>query len=106
VQLAEHRAAARLFEEKLGNLLRRRLAELLSAWERLSAELHNLSPLNILQKGYTLCWKDDFELIRRIEDVETDKDITVTFYKGDFTCRVKSIDAGTLLEERLIKEKK
>ncbi len=105
VQLAEHRAAARLFEEKLVNLLRRRLAELLAAWERLSAELHNLSPLNILQKGYTLCWKDDFELIRRIEDVETDKDITVTFYKGDFTCRVKSIDAGILLEERLVKKK-
>jgi exodeoxyribonuclease VII large subunit len=105
-QLAEHRAAARLFEEKLTNILRRRLAELLAAWERLSAQLHNLSPLNILQKGYTLCWKDDFDLIRRIEDVEKDKDITVTFYKGDFTCRVKSIDAVTRLEERLMKEKK
>ncbi len=106
VQLAENRATARLLEEKLGNILRRRLAGLLSAWERLSAELHNLSPLNILQKGYTLCWKDDFDLIRRIEDVEKDKDITVTFYKGDFTCRVTSIDAERLLEERLIREKK
>ena len=106
VQLAENRAAARLFEEKLANILRRRLAELLAAWERLSAGLHNLSPLNILRKGYTLCWKDDLDLIRRIEEVEMDKDVTVTFYKGDFTCRVKSIDAGSLLEERLIKEKK
>lgn len=106
VQLAEHRAAARLLEEKLANLVRRRLAELHATWERLSAELHSLSPLNILQKGYTLCWKDDFSLIRRIEDVETDKDVTVSFYKGDFTCRVKSIDAETLLEERLTKEKK
>jgi exodeoxyribonuclease VII large subunit len=105
VQLAEHRAAARLSEERLMSLLRRRLAELLADWERLSAQLHNLSPLNILQKGYALCWKDDHRLIRRIEDVEKDKDVTVTFYKGDFTCRVKSIDAGTLLEERLVKEK-
>jgi exodeoxyribonuclease VII large subunit len=105
VQLAEHRAAARLAEERLTSLLRRRLAELLADWERLSAQLHNLSPLNILQKGYALCWKDDHSLIRRIEDVEKDKDVTVTFYKGDFTCRVKSIDAGTLLEERLVKEK-
>ena len=105
VQLAEHRAAARLSEERLTSLLRRRLAELLADWERLSAQLHNLSPLNILQKGYALCWKDDHSLIRRIEDVEKDKDVTVTFYKGDFTCRVKSIDAGTLLEERLVKEK-
>ncbi len=104
VELAEHRAAARLFEEKLANILRRRLAALLADWERLSAALHNLSPLGILKKGYTLCWKDGFNLIRRIEDVEADKDITVTFYKGDFTCRVKSIDAETLLEERLTKE--
>jgi exodeoxyribonuclease VII large subunit len=104
--LAEHRAAARLFEEKLRNITRRRLAELLASWERLSAELHNLSPLNILKKGYALCWKDDSSLIRRIEDVEKDKDITVSFYKGDFTCRVKSIDPETLFEERLTKEKR
>ena len=106
VQLAEHRAAARLAEERLTSHLRGRLARLLADWERLSAGLHNLSPLNILQKGYTLCWTDDSRLIRRIEEVEMDKDVTVTFYKGDFTCRVKSIDAGTLLEERLAREKK
>jgi exodeoxyribonuclease VII large subunit len=105
VQLAEHRAAARLSEERLTSVVRRRLAGLLADWEKLSAQLHNLSPLNILRKGYALCWKDDHSLIRRIEDVEKDKDVTVTFYKGDFTCRVKSIDAGTLLEERLVKEK-
>jgi exodeoxyribonuclease VII large subunit len=106
IVLAERRAAARLLEEKLTNAARRRLAELLGAWERLSAGLHNLSPLNILKKGYALCWKDDWRLVRRIEDVERDKNITVSFYKGDFTCRVTEIDPETLLEERLTKEKR
>ena len=106
IVLAERRAAARLLEEKLTNAARRRLAELLVAWERLSAGLHNLSPLNILKKGYALCWKDDWRLVRRIEDVERDKNITVSFYKGDFTCRVTEIDPETLLEERLTKEKR
>jgi exodeoxyribonuclease VII large subunit len=106
VLFAEHLAAVRLAREKMANLISRRLGDLLARWEKLSVELHNASPLNILKKGYTLCWTDNLRLIRRIEDVETDKDITVSFYKGDFTCRAKNIDRERLLEERLSKEKK
>ncbi len=104
--LAESRALAALFEEKIANTVKRLLRDLLAKWEKLSVELHNLSPLDILKKGYTLCWKDDLQLIRRIEDVDGDKDITVSFYKGEFTCRVKSLDRDILLESRLTKEKK
>lgn len=104
--LAENRAAAVLFEEKMASAVRRLLQNLGARWERLSLELHNLSPLNILKKGYTLCWKGDLQLIRKVDDVDPDKDITVSFYKGAFTCRVKEIDRKTRLEERLTKEKK
>jgi exodeoxyribonuclease VII large subunit len=103
--LAENRSAVALFEEKMASNILRLLQSLAARWEKLSLELHNLSPLNILKKGYTLCWKGDLQLIRRVEDVETDKDITVSFYKGAFTCRVKEIDRKTRLEERLAKEK-
>ncbi|MDH7513129.1 MAG: exodeoxyribonuclease VII large subunit [Clostridiales bacterium] len=104
--LAESRSSAALFEEKLTNTVKRLLRDLVARWEKLSVELHNLSPLDILKKGYTLCWKDDLQLIRRIEDVDRTKDITVSFYKGEFTCRVKSLDRDILLESRLTKEKK
>ncbi len=104
--LAENRAAVVLFEEKMTSNIRRLLQNLAARWEKISLELHNLSPLNILKKGYTLCWKGDLQLIRKVEDVEPDKDITVSFYRGAFTCRVKEIDRRTRLEERLIKEKK
>jgi len=106
MQLSESRASAALFEEKMSSAVRRLLQNLTARWDRLSLELHNLSPLNILKKGYTLCWKDDLQLIRRVEDVDPDKEVTVSFYKGAFTCRVKEIDRETRLEERLTKEKK
>jgi len=106
MRLAESRAAAALFEERMASIVRRLLQDLTARWDKLSLGLHNLSPLNILKKGYTLCWKDDLRLIRRVEDVEAGQDVTVSFYKGAFTCRVKDIDLVTRLEERLAKEKK
>jgi exodeoxyribonuclease VII large subunit len=104
--LAEHRAAAALFEEKMVSAVRRLLQNLTARWDNLSLELHSLSPLNVLKKGYTLCWKDDLRLIRRVEDVDPEKEVTVSFYTGAFTCRVKEIDRETRLEDRLAKEKK
>jgi exodeoxyribonuclease VII large subunit len=104
--LAESRAAVRLYEEKMSGHLKQRLQELLGRWERLSTRLHDISPLNILKKGYTLCWKDRLRLIRRVEEVRAGQDLTVSFYKGSFTCRVGSVDRETLLEQRLMKEKK
>ena len=106
MSLAENRAAVHLFEEKMANTIRSLIRSLLSEWEKFSVGLHNLSPLNILKKGYTLCWRDDLRLIRRIEEIDRDKDVTVSFYKGEFTCRVKEVDRKILLEERLTKEKK
>jgi exodeoxyribonuclease VII large subunit len=103
--LAESKAAVRLFEEKMSGQVRRRLQELLGRWETLSTRLHDISPLNILKKGYTLCWRDRLRLIRRVEEVKTGQDLTVSFYKGSFTCRVDSVDRETLLEQRLLKEK-
>ncbi len=104
--LAESRAAVRLSEEKMSGHVRRLLQELLSRWERLSTRLHDISPLNILKKGYTLCWRDRFRLIRQVDEVKTGQDVAVSFYKGYFTCRVDSVDRETLLEQLLAKEKK
>jgi exodeoxyribonuclease VII large subunit len=106
MQLAENRASVTLFEEKIASTVRRLLQSLTARWDTLSLGLHNLSPLNVLKKGYTICWEDDLRLIRRVEEVDPDKEITVSFYKGAFTCRVKEIDRETRLEERLTKEKK
>jgi exodeoxyribonuclease VII large subunit len=105
--IAESKARLFLLEEKMSNVLRNILQNLLRIWERLSVQLHNLSPLNILKKGYTLCWRNGGKhLIRRIEEVEERKELMVSFYKGEFSCLVKNVDRSKLIQTHIVKEKK
>lgn len=92
-KIIECRSRTRLAEARLLSLMREKIQGLKSTWERLAAELHNLSPLNILKKGYTLCWTDKGrQLVRTIEEVVENEELAVSFYKGELTCLVKSID--------------
>ena len=66
---------------------------------------HALSPLDVLKKGYTLVWKDGgLRLARRIEDIVEDETVLVSFFKGEFSARVQSVDRKKLLESRFLKE--
>lgn len=104
-KIAEDKSAAFLMEEKMRGTLRGMLQHFQAQWERLSAQLHNLSPLNILKKGYALCWRDGGQrLIRKIDEVKKEEELTVSFYKGEFNCLVKRIDRAKLIESRLNKK--
>jgi exodeoxyribonuclease VII large subunit len=104
-RIAENRAQVTLLQEKIGSSLRRTLQLRMSRWERLSVQLHNLSPLNILKKGYTLCWRDGGKtLVRRIEDVAEEDKLTVSFFKGEFSCLVKDVDKAKPIQSRVVKE--
>lgn len=103
--LAEMRGASLLLAEKLTNLFGRKLSDHKAAWERLSTNLHTLSPLNVLKKGYTLCWTDGgLRLARKVEDIEKEDTVIVSFHKGEFQARVQSVDRKKLLESRFLKE--
>jgi exodeoxyribonuclease VII large subunit len=103
--IAEHKGAALLAAERLANILRRSVGDYRSAWERLSASLNALSPLDVLKKGYTLVWKDGgLRLARRIEDIAAGEIVEVAFFKGEFSARVESVDRKKLLESRFLKE--
>ena len=103
--IAEHKGAALLAAERLGNILRRLVSEQRAAWERLCAGLNALSPLDVLKKGYTLVWKEGgLRLARRIEDVVPGETVEVTYFKGEFSARVESVDRKKLLESRFLKE--
>ncbi|MBP1660264.1 MAG: exodeoxyribonuclease large subunit [Candidatus Aminicenantes bacterium] len=103
--IAEQKGAALLATERLGNILRRTVGERRAAWERLSASLHALSPLGVLKKGYALVWKDGgLSLARRIEDVSAGEIVEVSFFKGEFSARVESVDRKRLFESRFMKE--
>jgi exodeoxyribonuclease VII large subunit len=101
-KIAETKTRAVLLNEMLWSSMNRTLQELHARWERLSVELHNLSPLNILKKGYALCWKDSIErLVQKIEEIDKGDEVTVSFYKGEFTAQVKETDRKRLLESRV-----
>ncbi len=101
-RIAESKARVDLSREKVEALAKRMHRDLLGKWERLSAELNNLSPLNILKKGYALCWKDEGNLlVRQIGEVDLGDKVRVSFYKGDFTAQVQKVDRNRLIESRL-----
>ncbi len=92
-KMVESRAHVSLFEERLLNLMREKIQGLKGTWERLAAELHNLSPLNILKKGYALCWTDSGQkLVRDIGELAENEELVVSFFKGELTCLIKTIN--------------
>jgi len=103
-RIVQSQSKVDLAQEKMSSAMKRLVQNLQGKWERLSAELDNLSPLNILRKGYTLCLKNDKpELILQVEDIDEGDEVTVAFFKGEFTARVRRVDKNRLIESRLQK---
>jgi exodeoxyribonuclease VII large subunit len=104
-RIAQSKSKVDLSQEKISSAMKRLLQNLHGKWDRLSAELDNLSPLNILKKGYTLCWKKAKpELIQQVDDIDEGDEVTVTFFKGEFTAQVRRVDKNRLIESRLQKK--
>jgi exodeoxyribonuclease VII large subunit len=103
--LTEMRSQAAVLWEKLRRDIPEKIRRLRIKWEMLDAGVQNLSPLNILKKGYALCWRDGgLRLVRKPAEVAEGEEITVAFYKGELTCRVKSIDKAKPFLSRFIEE--
>jgi exodeoxyribonuclease VII large subunit len=101
--IIEGKSRTVLYEEKVSGLIRGKLQNLKGLWEKLSVELDSLSPLNVLKKGYTLCWKDGSQdLIRKVEEVSEKDEVTVSFLKGEFGCIVQTVDRNRNIESRFV----
>jgi exodeoxyribonuclease VII large subunit len=106
-EIAEAIARAALLQEKIASCVRHMLRDRLARWEALSAGLHGHSPLNILKKGYALCWTEDGRRpITSIENVRKEDKMVVSFYKGEFRCRVEDVDRDKRIESRADNDEK
>ena len=104
--LAERRASAVLAAERLRNLvIGAGSGSSAPAGTACRSDLHAHSPLNILRKGYTLCWKEDgFRLVRAPGEVGPGEGVIVSFARGELACEVRRVDADRTIESRLEKE--
>lgn len=104
-RLTENRLRVTLLLEKLQTWMRQGLQERKALWEKLGSQLHVLSPLNILERGYTLCWHDGHRLIQSVEEVKEKEKVVVSFWKGELQCRVTEVNPDKRVEDRVFKEK-
>lgn len=53
-------------------------------------QLDGLSPLKILSRGYNIIYKDN-DMIKTIDDLEKNDDITIKMYDGEIEARIKQV---------------
>ena len=57
------------------------------------ANLHSLSPLAVLGRGYAVCWDDTrTRMIRRATDVNAGDAVRVTLGEGELACEVTRLE--------------
>jgi exodeoxyribonuclease VII large subunit len=106
VRINEIRSRAQLLDERVRSRIKGQMQAHQALWERLCAELHTLSPLSVLKKGYTVCWAADGRtLIRKVEDVRIGENMTVSFHRGEFQCQVSGVDKTRTVQDRYRKAK-
>ena len=65
-----------------------------TSFAELRSKLDALSPLAVLERGYSLVARDDGKLVRRAADLSPDDPLKVRFQKGRALVRVVSTDSG------------
>lgn len=103
--LSDYKNRSQQLGQAMTHLLKIRLSELNGLWQRLASSLDNLSPLNVIKKGYTICWKAGGLLpVQKASEVEPGEEVIVSFYRGELDCRVNRVDPKVKIESKFIKE--
>jgi exonuclease VII large subunit len=105
-RLRDGSSRAALVEQRIASVVRARLAAWRGDWETLAAGLHAQSPLAVLKKGYTLVWGRESAApgaarrpIISVADVRAGGQVAVSFFKGEFTAVVESVDPDKEIQE-------
>ncbi|MDF2854487.1 MAG: exodeoxyribonuclease large subunit, partial [Neobacillus sp.] len=60
-------------------------------FDRVISTLQALSPLKIMDRGYSIVYKDGNRLVKSINQVKEDESIQIQLTDGSLTCHVQSI---------------
>ncbi|SFA96804.1 MULTISPECIES: exodeoxyribonuclease VII large subunit [unclassified Bacillus (in: firmicutes)] len=82
-------------QKRLQKNLHRNMVQILSNYSKeynsLNATLHALSPLKIMERGYSLVYNDDNKIIKSVKQVKKSEKITIKVTDGELLCAVKEI---------------
>ncbi|NDI34227.1 exodeoxyribonuclease VII large subunit [Chengkuizengella sediminis] len=58
-------------------------------------QLDALSPLKVMHRGYSLVYNEDGEIVKTVEQIQTDQMIKVKLTDGNLDCQVKTVEEET-----------
>lgn len=77
---------------RLENGVQQALKRSHQAFARIAHTLEALSPLSVLERGYSVCLTPDGRVVRSAEDVDVGSDVRVRLHKGSLWGKVTGVD--------------
>jgi exodeoxyribonuclease VII large subunit len=92
-RLARTRGRLANLDTQLQAGVQRRHQRATAVFRTTAGQLHSLSPLAVLGRGYAVCWDDSrTRIIRRAADVSAGDSVRVTLGEGELACDVRRIE--------------
>ncbi|PCN42649.1 exodeoxyribonuclease VII large subunit [Brevibacillus laterosporus] len=90
-QVAERRGQVNRMESQLTQYMKQKTERSRQAWLSLVQHLDALSPLRVMQRGFSLSYKDD-TLIKSVEGIEVGDQLMIRYQDGKIMTTVTDID--------------
>ncbi|AYK07520.1 exodeoxyribonuclease VII large subunit [Brevibacillus laterosporus] len=90
-QVAEGRGQVNRMESQLTQYMKQKTERSRQAWLSLVQHLDALSPLRVMQRGFSLSYKDD-TLIKSVEGIEVGDQLMIRYQDGKITTTVTDIE--------------
>jgi exodeoxyribonuclease VII large subunit len=82
------------WERRLTQAVRTRRQRAADEIGRLAASLNALSPLGVLERGYSITQQEDGTVLREADNVKPGEIVTTRLHRGTITARVESAERG------------
>lgn len=80
---------------RLHHVMQQRLNQSQQQLVRLGKQLNGISPLAVLERGYTIATQQDGRVLRSVDDSEVDTSLTLLLVDGELDCTVTNIRPQT-----------
>ncbi|MDR2436921.1 MAG: exodeoxyribonuclease VII large subunit [Endomicrobium sp.] len=79
-------------DERLKNNIERFFEKKFEKFKNISHKLNILSPLSVLERGFSICFNGDNEIVKNSKDVNNGDTVNIRLTSGSFKAEVKSYD--------------